>query len=225
MYTTERKVRMKKETLQDQAYKILKERIIYCTYPPGSFLNENMLVQDLSFSRTPIRGALARLEQENWIRILPKKGILVTEISLDDVRQIFQVRKELEPVALKLSTPYLKEEELLKFQTSFLQGSSTIEEGLLLDTRMHLLFIENCGNRFIVDTMKKVFEENTRVIIFSKQNEVQIHDARQEHLNILELLFEKKFTEATEYLRFHIEQCEDAAMRFFYHTPLKAVSS
>ena len=74
-------------------------------YPPGSLLNEAQLSIELGVSRTPIREALNRIEHEGFIKILPKKGILVTEVSLNDVLHIFGARLEIEPIALRMAGP------------------------------------------------------------------------------------------------------------------------
>ena len=79
---------MKKETLKQQAYNIIKEKIINCEYPPSALLNEEMLKEDIQASRTPIRDALGRLEQEGLITILPKKGIIVAPLTIREINMV-----------------------------------------------------------------------------------------------------------------------------------------
>mgnify|MGYP002423920665 FL=1 len=105
-----------RKNLKIQAYSILKKKIINCEYRPGSMLNEAQLAEELGFSRTPIREAISILEMEGFIRVVPKKGILVTDILLSDIVQIFQARMEIEPIALKLAGPRIPGEELLKWK-------------------------------------------------------------------------------------------------------------
>ena len=90
-----------KQNLKLQAYSILKEKIVSCEYRPGSMLNEAQLAAELGFSRTPIREAISILEVDGFLHIVPKKGILVTDILLSDIVQIFQARMEIEPIILK----------------------------------------------------------------------------------------------------------------------------
>jgi DNA-binding GntR family transcriptional regulator len=217
------------QNLKDVAYFTLREKLINCEYKSGTMLNEAQLSATLGFSRTPIRQALNRIEQEGYIRILPKKGIYVTDISLNDVRQIFQVRLEVEPVALRMAGPSLPEEDLLDFRRKFLGEVKGVRADFRLDTTMHLFIIEHCGNRFIIDMMRKVFDENTRVIISSGQNELKIHDACQEHLEVVNLLLERRIDDAQDALRSHIENCKKAALDFFYnlqsHAPLRLISA
>ena len=101
---------MSKKGLKEQTYLTLKERMVDCVYPPGSLINEAQLAADLNLSRTPIREAISKLEMEGFVQILPKKGIYVTNITFNDVIQVFQTRLEIEPIALKLAAPHLPKE-------------------------------------------------------------------------------------------------------------------
>lgn len=201
--------------LKNHTYCILKERLVNCIYPPGTLLNEAQLATDLGASRTPVREAISRLEMEGFVKIMPKKGIYVTDISLNDVLQIFQTRIEIEPIAVRLAAPHLPREELLAFCGKFKGEAPDIQNGFRLDTAMHLFIIEHCGNRYIIDMMHRIFDENTRVIISSKQNQVQIHDARLEHLDILNSLLDKDTERAIALMQSHIENCRKAALDYF----------
>lgn len=203
--------------LKNYAYNILKERLISCTYAPGSILNEAHLTSELKLSRTPVREAVSRLETEGFLKVLPKKGIHVTDILLSDVLQIFQIRTEFEPIILRLSASRLPKDELLYFCKRFEEPDpdETLMDRLRLDTAMHLFIIEHCGNRYIIDMMHRIFDENTRVIISSKQNQVQIHDARLEHLDILNSLLDKDTERAIALMQSHIENCRKAALDYF----------
>lgn len=201
---------------KDQAYSIIKERLINCIYEPGSFLNEAQLAADLGCSRTPVREAISRLEFDNLVTVVPKKGILVSDISLTDVQQIFQTRLEIEPVTLRMAAPHLPQAELLSFQEKFSKDMTDIRNGYRLDTAMHLFIIEHCGNRYLIDMMRKLFEDNTRVIISSKQNQIQIHDARREHSEIIHALLSRDTDRAVDLMKTHIESCRRAALDYFY---------
>ena len=199
------------------AYATLKERLINCIYPPGTILNEAQLAADLSLSRTPVREAISRLEMDGFVRIMPKKGIYVTDISLSDVLQIFQARLEIEPVTTRMAALHLPPEELLHFRQKFEQETPDITNAFRLDTAMHLFIIEHCGNRYIIDMMHKIFDENTRIIISSKQNQLQIHDAKREHIEILDSLLRRDVDRSASLMSTHIENCRQAALNYFYN--------
>lgn len=206
--------------LKEHTYQILKERIVDCIYPPGSLLNEAQLAADLQLSRTPIREAISKLEMEGFVKILPKKGIYVTSITFLDVIQVFQTRIEIEPIAIRLAGQHLPKDELQNFMRKFEEPVVDIYNSFRLDTAMHLFIIENCGNKYIIDMMRKVFDQNTRIIISSKQNRIQIHDAKQEHLELLNLLYNDRYLEASDKMRSHIESCKKAALDYFYNNQI-----
>lgn len=208
--------------LKEHTYQTLKERLIDCVYEPGSMLNEAQLAAEFGLSRTPIREAISRLEMEGFVKTLPKKGIYVTSLTFLDVIQVFQTRLEIEPIALRLAAHRLPKDELLSFCQRFEEPVVDIQNSFRLDTAMHLFIIENCGNRYIINMMRRVFEDNTRIIISSKQNQAQIHDAKQEHLDILHLLYQEQYEQAEAKMRTHIESCRKAAMDYFCNLSLSA---
>jgi DNA-binding GntR family transcriptional regulator len=82
-------------TLTDQAYVVLEELIVTLRLAPGAVLSESALSEQLEIGRTPIREALQRLSREGLITILPRKGILVTEINPRSQLLLLEVRREL----------------------------------------------------------------------------------------------------------------------------------
>ena len=91
---------MPKINLKTLAYNTIRSKIVTCQYAPGTFLNEEQLTTELSLSRTPVRDALGRLEQEGLLEIRPKCGILVRPLTLNDIDMIFEVRMMYEPYVL-----------------------------------------------------------------------------------------------------------------------------
>lgn len=206
-----------KTNLKSIAYHVLKERLIHCHYVPGSILKESELAEELKISRTPVREAISLLEIEGYLVIVPKKGILVTDITLNDVMQIFQVRMAIEPLTLKMAGPNLRVEELMDWLKKFQTATSTdIQNSFELDTQMHLFLIEHCHNKYIIDMMKTVFDKNTRIIISSKHNIAHVKDARQEHCEILTSLVNQDFELAADQMGKHLANCRKAAIDYFY---------
>ena len=206
--------------LKAKAYDIIKKRLLACEYPPDTLLNEVQLSNCLGISRTPIREAVIQLEQEGFLRIMPKKGIYVTAITVDDIIQIFQTRKEVEPIALLLARSRLQDEVLLDYRKRFEESERSIADSYRLDTAMHLYFIENCGNRYIIDMMHKVIDANTRVIVASKENQLHIQESRKEHIEILDSLLAGETEKAAAQLGEHITHCGKAALENFTNSPL-----
>lgn len=208
----------KNKGLKNRAYEMIKKRVITCEYPPDTLLNEAQLAESLGFSRTPTREAIIQLESEGFLRVIPKKGILVTPITPSEIYQIFEVRSRIEPIVLKMAESNLEEEVLEDFRTKILTPGTDMASGYRLDTAIHLYFVERCGNSYLTEMMQKVFDRNSRVIIASRQNGLHLDQSRLEHLNIIELLLDGKTEEAAQKLEEHIGHCRDDAFLNYYHT-------
>ncbi len=83
-------------SLSDRAYKKLEELIVTLRVAPGTVLTESSLAKELAIGRTPIREALQRLAREGLVVILPRRGILVSEINVGKQLKLLEVRRVLE---------------------------------------------------------------------------------------------------------------------------------
>jgi DNA-binding transcriptional regulator YhcF (GntR family) len=85
-----------RETLTEQAYRLIEEQIVTLRLKPGDVLSEQMLSAMFKIGRTPIREALQRLAREGLITILPRKGVLVSDINPRNQLLVLEVRREIE---------------------------------------------------------------------------------------------------------------------------------
>jgi DNA-binding GntR family transcriptional regulator len=84
------------ESLTEQAYRAIEEQIVTLRLKPGDVLSEQMLSATFGFGRTPVREALQRLAHEGLVIILPRKGILVSDLNPRHQLLVLEVRRELE---------------------------------------------------------------------------------------------------------------------------------
>ncbi len=84
------------ERLTDQAYRAIEEEIVTLRLRPGTILSEQLLAQRFKIGRTPVREALQRLANEGLVIILPRKGILVSDINPREQLLVLEVRREIE---------------------------------------------------------------------------------------------------------------------------------
>jgi len=99
-----------------QVYCELLHRILVGDVPPGSALQENTLATEFEVSRTPIREALIRLEADGLVRIVPKQGVYVTEITHQAYRNAFEVRYHMISIAGQLAVQRISDEEVAKLR-------------------------------------------------------------------------------------------------------------
>ncbi len=106
----------RRETQSDQSYSVLEEQIVTLRLKPGAVLSEAQLAAQFGFGRTPIREALQRLARESLVMILPRKGILVTEINPRKQLLVLEVRRELERLMARAGATRATPEEKAEFQ-------------------------------------------------------------------------------------------------------------
>ncbi len=89
------------QTLADKAYHILEDKIVRLVYKPGELISEKQLCEELGIGRMPIREAIKRLENAHLIKIMPRRGMMVTEIRLEEVFLQIEIRRPLERLIAK----------------------------------------------------------------------------------------------------------------------------
>ena len=121
------------QTLTDKAYEIIEEQIITQELAPGELLSEKLLSQELNIGRTPVREALQRLAQGGLVNILPRRGIMVSEINVGAQLRMLEVRKEIERVLARSATQRATEKEREQFKklASQFRQSAVQEDDLL----------------------------------------------------------------------------------------------
>ena len=101
-----------KPSRSEQAYEAIKEAIQSLVFRPGEFLAIGNLADQLEISRTPVRDALIMLEHDGLVRMVPQKGVYVSEITVEDIRQMYELRIVLERYAIRVATGNLTQDEL-----------------------------------------------------------------------------------------------------------------
>src|SRR5690606_19002933 len=102
----------RKPLLKDAAYESIKEQILREELAPGAFLSERKLAQALQIGLTPVRHALQRLADEGFLKISPRQGAYVTDMSVDEVLDIYEIRKVLESFVVSKISGRLSRAEL-----------------------------------------------------------------------------------------------------------------
>lgn len=123
--------------LREQAVIELRQRIVHGKFSAGERLKEAVLVEELQVSRTVVREALRQLESEKLIRIEPQVGPVVTELTVDEARQLYEVRAALEATAARLAASHRTDEQLGRLQESLrvIEANLTPVEELLVAKR------------------------------------------------------------------------------------------
>ncbi|AOT72966.1 hypothetical protein Gferi_02935 [Geosporobacter ferrireducens] len=207
--------RMKKENLKQKAYCFIKSKIINCEYLPNTFLNESILMEEINTSRTPIREALNKLEQENLVTIMPKKGVVVGELSINEVNMIFQVRDSIEPYIIRTCGANIDKNALKLMRDKILNNieQEEIEKFYQIDDAFHRFLISSSGNKYFHQTMDCIYNQIHRMRVLSgKKIDERLKQTQEEHLTIIALLLEDKVEESAEAMQKHLQNSKNATL-------------
>jgi DNA-binding GntR family transcriptional regulator len=146
------------QTLTDRAYQHLEEEITTLRIPPGAIVSEALLSKRFGVGRTPIREALQRLAREGLVVIMPRRGVVVSEIDVAAQLRLLEVRRELERLMVRRAAQRASQTQCKRFQeiASGMDRAATGADDLAfmqLDREFNLLLLEACGNEFGAATL------------------------------------------------------------------------
>ncbi len=147
------------QTLADKAYDILEDKIVRLVYKPGELISEKQLSEELGIGRMPIREAIKRLENAHLIKIMPRRGMMVTEIKLEEVFLQIEVRRLLERLIAKRAARFANASErkrLFELADAYekVTQEGTPEEALEVDNEFNKLVMECARNPFAAASIK-----------------------------------------------------------------------
>lgn len=206
---------LKQDNLKDIAYKAIKQKIISCQYPPNTFLSELEISNELGVSRTPIREALNKLEQENLVKIYPKRGVMVTDIPINEIHEIFQARLLLEPNIILMYGHTIDKQcfvELKKKLTAIINGENI--PPFDIDQDIHSVITKSCNNRYFISMLDNIYDQNHRLrIISSQKDHDRISQTVQEHMCIVDRMLEGNYKAASAAMCTHLENARTVAIK------------
>jgi DNA-binding GntR family transcriptional regulator len=158
-----------REKRTGSAYQDIKAMIIEGTLVPGEMILEQELAERLEMSRTPVREALIRLEQEGLLEIKPRRGARVLPVSVDDMREIYQLLTVLEATAAKAAaTRGVSPSELAALEQAVTDMDASLAIDDLnawaeADARFHARLVDASGNHRLIVFVATMVEQSQRV--------------------------------------------------------------
>jgi DNA-binding GntR family transcriptional regulator len=202
--------RSKAPTLHHGVLSALRDLIIHDELPPGARLTENVLCERLRVSRTPLREALKVLAHEGLVEILPNRGARVVRLTLEDVRQLFEVIGGLESLAGQLACEQIADAEICdikaihyQMQASFIRRD--LPEYFRLNQAIHKRIVAAARNPVLAATHESL---NARLLraryLASQVDEDRWIAAMQEHELIIDALARRSRDEIADLLLKHL---------------------
>jgi len=196
-------------SLKDKAYRAIKSAILSLKLRPGDPLVESDLAQQLGISKTPVRDALLELEQEGFVTKVLFKGTYVTEVTLKDVREIFQLRAVLEGLAARLATPLFSSQELDLIAENLAVAEAALAEGNLdlcsvRGKGLHDVIINKADNQRMTLIIRNLDDHVQRFRLLSDQISGRLNKSVKEHRRVLEALRQRDPVAAEQAMRDHL---------------------
>ena len=179
--------RVQQLSLTDEAYGLLKAEILENRMPPGFQALEQDLAQRLNMSRTPVREALIRLQEEGLVEVVPRRGMRVLPLSPTDMQEIYEVLTciEAEATAMLAKRRPSKRElsELVKATRDMEKAlkKDDLEAWALADNRYHRELVGLCGNKRLAGIANTLMDQAHRVRMFTLRLREKPFQSTQEH--------------------------------------------
>ncbi len=199
--------------LRDVVFNTLRQAILKGELAPGERLMEIQLAERLGVSRTPIREAIRKLELEGLVLMIPRKGAEVARISEKSLRDVLEVRRSLEELAIELACQRMTEDEVTELEQAQEQFKEAVSSGDAMriaesDEAYHDVIYKGTYNDRLVQILNNLREQMYRYRLEYIKDEDKRQILLLEHDNILKAVKQRKVEEAKEAMREHIDNQE-----------------
>ena len=203
-------------SIADQIFDQLERDILSGRYQRGETISELQLSRELGVSRTPIREAVRRLEQEHILEE-SSRGLTVVGITHEDILDMYEIRARLEGLAAERAAANITAEqlsamgELLEMQKYYIDrqtetGRDYSEKIREQDSQFHEALYESCGSRALADTLLPIHKKTMKYRMASVRQSSRARDSLAEHMEIYEALRRGDGAAAAELACRHVEK-------------------
>jgi DNA-binding GntR family transcriptional regulator len=208
-------------SLVDAAYVQIRRRILDIDWPPGHRALEQEVAQALGMSRTPVREALIRLQNEGLVEVIPRHGMRVLPVSPNDMREIYQILTALECMAAELLAsrkPTDKDLKPLVDATKAMDKALKAEDldaWAAADERFHAHLVDLAGNRQLQATVLNYWDRAHRARMFTLRLRPKPVNSTKEHMQMVERLRAGDAEGAARVTRAHRERANRELVTIF----------
>ncbi|MBQ8184649.1 MAG: GntR family transcriptional regulator [Lachnospiraceae bacterium] len=204
--------------LRDVVFQTLRQAILKGELEPGERLMEIHLAKRLGVSRTPIREAIRKLELEGLVVMIPRRGAVVASITEKDMRDVLQVRKTLEVMAVEVACGSMNDEDMKKLQEACetFSKSLTTQDAVRMaqaDMGFHEIIYGATGNQKLIGILSNLREQMFRYRLEYLKDPDSYERVEKEHNRICRGICEKDKDRACQAMREHIDNQEARIIR------------
>ena len=203
--------------LRDVVFNTLRQAILRGELKPGERLMEIQLANKLGVSRTPIREAIRKLELEGLVLMIPRKGAEVAEITEKSLRDVLEVRRALEELAVQLVCEKITQEQIEELKASAKEFQNTLKDGDITkiaeaDVRFHDVIYMATDNQKLILLLNNLREQMYRLRVeYLKRKEVH-PQLIAEHEEIIEMIEKREKDTAIKVVCEHIDNQVEAVI-------------
>lgn len=201
--------------LRDVVFNTLRQAILRGELQPGERLLEIHLANKLGVSRTPIREAMRKLELEGLVLMIPRKGAVVAEITEKSLRDVLEVRKALEELAVKLACEKIQDEEIDELKAAAKEFENALKSGDVTvfaeaDVKFHDIIYRTTDNQRLIQLLYNLREQMYRYRVEYLKREDSHEILLAEHQKIIETIERRDEKSAVEAVCTHIDNQVEA---------------
>ncbi|HUZ84703.1 MAG TPA: GntR family transcriptional regulator [Gaiellales bacterium] len=182
------------ETLADRTYLTLRSQIITGRLRPGALIEESRAMADLGVGRTPLREAITRLEHDELVSVLARRGTFVSDVSVADLAHLSQIRAVLEPLGASLAAERAGEPEREQAEQLLAELAGALPADpqalILLDQRIHGFVYRACRNPFLEQDLLAHYHRSLRMWFLVLDRATRLGDAVTEHRDLLRAILD-----------------------------------
>ena len=203
--------------LRDVVFNTLRQAILRGELKPGERLMEIQLANKLGVSRTPIREAIRKLELKGLVLMIPRKGAEVADITEKSLRDVLEVRKALEELAVQLTCDKITKEQIRELEQAAEQFKKTLKSNDITeiaeaDVRFHDIIYLATDNQKLILLLNNLREQMYRYRIEYLKRADKYSQLLAEHEEIIRRIEKKQKKEAAEIVCKHIDNQVAAVM-------------
>lgn len=204
--------------LRDVVFKTLRKGILTGELKPGERLMEIHLANRLGVSRTPIREAIRKLELEGLVTMIPRRGAEVANITEKNLKDVLEVRRALESLAIELACERITEETKLELEERLKKVEDAVQtkDSSLIasaDVAFHDTIVEASGNNRLIQLVNNLGEQMYRYRFEYIKDMSKHPQIMSEHKIMFQCIMDKDKAKAAQIVKVHIDNQEEAIMR------------
>jgi DNA-binding GntR family transcriptional regulator len=195
-------------------YERIRGEILACTLRPGTQLQEKELAEKYGVSKSPVRDALLRLQEQHLIEVLPRKGYRVTPISMTAIREMYEMRSLLECACVRRLIDHAGDAELAALEAvAAAPQDAGVAAWILYNRNFHLALARACGNSRLTHATGELIEQFDRLITMNMNNVLReagnLQQFVDEHTAIVAAIRRRDKRAAIALTREHVECSQD----------------